>query len=145
MTPDLCLLSDTRTKWTKIHDEHNDIPITGSPLCLASALGLKRAVKMFLLEQDSIGIDLQNDVDSKDSEYGRTPLLWAARNGHEAVVKLLLATGKADVDSKDSKYGRTPLSWAAENGHEAVVKLLLATGKADVDSEHSKYRRTPLS
>ena len=29
------------------------------------------------------------DVESKDTEYGRTPLWWAARNGHEAVVKLL--------------------------------------------------------
>ena len=26
-------------------------------------------------------------------------------NGHEAVAKLLLATGKADGNSKDSKYG----------------------------------------
>jgi ankyrin repeat protein len=43
---------------------------------------------------------------------------------YEAVVKLLLATGKVDVDTKDSVYGRTPLSRAAENGHEAVVKLL---------------------
>ncbi|KAF2192361.1 ankyrin, partial [Zopfia rhizophila CBS 207.26] len=62
------------------------------------------------------------DVDSKD-EAGRTPLSWAAENGREAVVKLLLETGKVDVDSKDN-YGRTPLSWAAERGHEAVVKLL---------------------
>jgi hypothetical protein len=72
----------------KIHDKHNNIPITGSPLCMASALGLKRAVKMFLLEQDSIGVDLQNEVDSKD-EYGQTPLSWAARNGPEAVVKMV--------------------------------------------------------
>jgi len=56
----------------------------------------------------------------------------AALLGHEAVVKLLLATGKADVDSKDNE-GQTPLSWAALLGHEAVVKLLLATGKADID------------
>jgi Ankyrin repeats (3 copies) len=62
------------------------------------------------------------DLDSKDS-YGRTPLSWAARNGHEGVVKLLLGTGKVEVDSKDS-YGGTPLSWAAGNGHEGVVKLL---------------------
>lgn len=29
---------------------------------------------------------------------GRTPLLWAVKNRYEAVVKLLLDTGKADVD-----------------------------------------------
>ncbi|KAF1994409.1 hypothetical protein P154DRAFT_527092, partial [Amniculicola lignicola CBS 123094] len=32
--------------------------------------------------------DFPIDVDSKD-KYGRTPLSWAAENGHEAVVKLL--------------------------------------------------------
>jgi ankyrin repeat protein len=62
------------------------------------------------------------DVDSRDND-GQTPLSWAARNGHEAVVKLLVETGKADVDSRDN-YGQTLLSWAAGNGHEAVVKLL---------------------
>ena len=62
------------------------------------------------------------DVDSKDN-YGRTPLLNAAANGHEAVVKLLVATGKADVDSKDN-YGRTLLWYAATFRQEAMVKLL---------------------
>ena len=57
--------------------------------------------------------------DLQDS-YGRTPLSWAAERGHEAVVKLLLETGKVDVESKD-KYGQTPLSWAAVRGHDAVV------------------------
>ena len=54
--------------------------------------------------------------------HGQTPLSWAARNGHEAAMKLLREKG-AELDSKD-KNGRTPLWWAARNGHEAVVKLL---------------------
>jgi ankyrin repeat protein len=60
------------------------------------------------------GKDEHDNQDSKDS--GRTSLSWAAWNGHEAVVKLLLATDGVDPDSKDDS-GRTPLPWAAENGH----------------------------
>jgi ankyrin repeat protein len=55
--------------------------------------------------------------------YGRTPLSWAAREGRDIVIKLLIKTGKVDIDSKDDD-GRTPLYWAAFYGHEAVVKLL---------------------
>ncbi|KAL8378532.1 hypothetical protein RB599_008374 [Gaeumannomyces hyphopodioides] len=74
--------------------------------------------------------------------YGKTPLRWAAQNGHEAVVKLLFETGRVDVESKD-EYGRTPLRWAAQNGYKAVVKLLLETGKVNVDSKDNNGE-TPL-
>jgi hypothetical protein len=50
------------------------------------------------------------------------------RNGHEAVLKLLLEK-VAELESKDRSYGLTPLSYAAGNGHEAVVKLLLEKGR----------------
>jgi hypothetical protein len=56
------------------------------------------------------------------SRYGLTPLSWAAENGHERIVKQLLAKDDVDRGLKDSQYGRTPLSWAAENGHERIVK-----------------------
>ena len=35
------------------------------------------------------------DVDSKDKDYGRTPLSWAAEDGHEAVVQLLELASKS--------------------------------------------------
>jgi ankyrin repeat protein len=96
----------------------------------------------FGLREAMIGL-LKNGhhPDSKDT-YGRTPLLWAAANGHEAVVKLLVEKG-AELECKDKNYGQTPLSWAAANGHEAVVKLLVEKG-AELECK-DKYGRTPLS
>ncbi|PQE27704.1 NB-ARC and Ankyrin domain protein [Rutstroemia sp. NJR-2017a WRK4] len=42
-------------------------------------------------------------LDTKDKN-GQTLLLWAVRNGRDAVVKLLLEKG-TDIESKDSEYG----------------------------------------
>ncbi|KAI9783263.1 MAG: hypothetical protein M1839_004103 [Geoglossum umbratile] len=103
----------------------------------AAYFGLTDIIKL-LFESPEVG------VDSKGT-YCRTLLSWAAMNGHEAVVKLLLATEKVGEDPMDSEYGRTPLSWAAMNGHEAVVRLLLATEKVDMNSKDSWSGRTPLS
>ncbi|KAH7175984.1 ankyrin repeat-containing domain protein, partial [Dactylonectria macrodidyma] len=63
------------------------------------------------------------DLETKDTIFSKTPLLWATEKGHEAVVKLLLEKG-ANTESKD-KDGQTPLLYTAGNGREAVVKLLL--------------------
>ncbi|TPX14029.1 uncharacterized protein E0L32_000423 [Thyridium curvatum] len=80
------------------------------------------------------------NIDAEDAS-GRTPLSWAAENGHEAVIKLLLEKDAA-VDIAD-EYGRTPLSWAVRNGHEAVVNLLLE--KDAVVNITDPIGRTPLS
>src|SRR5205823_9323161 len=69
------------------------------------------------------------------SQYGQTALLWAAGNGYDEVVNILIAKDGIDPDLKDSQYGRTSLSWAAESGNEAIIKLLLETGEVDVDSK----------
>jgi Ankyrin repeats (many copies) len=45
---------------------------------------------------------------------------WAADQGHEAVVRLLLEKD-AELDSKSSD-GQTPVSWAMERGYDAVVR-----------------------
>ncbi|KKO97783.1 hypothetical protein THAR02_10115 [Trichoderma harzianum] len=61
-----------------------------------------------------------------------TPLSLSARNGHEAIVELLLEIG-ADPESRNVD-GQTALMHAARNGHEAIVRLLLMH-EADLDSK----------
>lgn len=65
-------------------------------------------------------------------EYCWTPLQLAARGGHVAKVKDLLAsTPSAINDPPRGYYGQTALQAACIYGHEDVVRLLLAAG-ADV-------------
>jgi ankyrin repeat domain-containing protein 50 len=73
----------------------------------------------------------------------RTGLHWAAGNGHEAVVGLLLERADVEADSRN-KNGQTPLSCAAERGHEAVVKLLVERADVEADSK-DRFNRTPMS
>ncbi len=64
------------------------------------------------------------------------PLLWAAKKGHDVVVKLLLKTEKVDIDLKSSTSW-TPLLWAVKKGYDVVIKLLLETVKVDIDLKSS--------
>ena len=68
-------------------------------------------------------------------KYGRTALIWAARNGHEGVCDLLITRGcKADMQSNN---GMTALICAAAYGHEGVCDLLITRGcKADMQDNY---------
>ncbi|RYP56590.1 hypothetical protein DL769_009901 [Monosporascus sp. CRB-8-3] len=85
-------------------------------------------------------------MDTEDKN-GQTPLPYAAKKGHESIVKLLL---ESDVNSGTTgKYntGRTPPSYAAGE-HTAIVKLLLNAGRVDVNSKAAgefNAGPTPLS
>lgn len=87
-------------------------------------------------------INNQIDLDATDSD-NRSPLSYAAENGHAGIATLLLATGRVNPDLPD-RLGRTPLSWAAENGHDVVAKLLLEVD-VRVNSQDAILHYTPLS
>jgi len=61
------------------------------------------------------------NVNKQDKE-GYTPLMRAAFNSHDEIVKLLLAKG-ADPKLKEKK-GKTALDLAEENKCTAVVEIL---------------------
>ena len=58
----------------------------------------------------------------------KTPLHYAAAEGRQEVVELLIARG-ADLDAKDN-VGRTPLGMAALEGKRDVAELLITKGAA---------------
>lgn len=86
-------------------------------------------------------LDRGADIDSKDKVYGQTPLLWAAEDGHEAVVRQLLDRGAAMQAMNNIK--RTPLSCAVRNGHDRVLLMLLANDNNPDSKDH--YGSTSLS
>jgi uncharacterized protein len=65
------------------------------------------------------------DVNGID-EHGNTPLIEAARFGHDEVVTALLIA-KADTKLKNDE-GKTALMLAAEGGHDQTVRVLTQAG-----------------
>jgi ankyrin repeat protein len=59
-------------------------------------------------------------------ETGSTPLLEAARYGHDDICRILIAAG-ANLKSKD-KDGKTALQLAIQGDHDEVVRVLKQAG-----------------
>ena len=102
---------------------------------LHAAMVADKAVVRHLLMEDA-------NPNTKNA-LGMTPLSWAARNGNEAIAKLLLEKGGVDLNSRDNN-GQTPLSWAARNGNKTIAELLLNKDGVDLNSEDNN-EQTPLS
>ncbi|KAM0708162.1 hypothetical protein Q7P35_004812 [Cladosporium inversicolor] len=79
------------------------------------------------------------DVNFLDGN-GCTPLLEAARHGHESIVTILLEQRGIDVHRRDSR-GSTALMWAQRQGHTNIVNQLEAylsseSGKRGKEDRH---------
>ena len=102
-------------------------------LHIASRYNLVRALDSILSQ--SVNVNLKN-------RRGRTPLLIAAKRGHEKIVNMLLKRNDVEADSRD-RYGQSPLSYAAEGGLEKIVELLLKRNEVEADSR-DRYGQSPL-
>ena len=89
-------------------------------LCQASANGCIRVVRNLI----EMGVDPKKAVSGR---HVMTALHWAALNGHEGVVKVLLDRG-VHPDTNWPPVWCTPFHFATSRGHGYVVKLLLDFG-----------------
>jgi len=81
------------------------------------------------------------DINQTDCT-GSAPLVWAALNGHEGVVRVILSRDDINPD-QCGMYGRTPLWCAAFYGYVGVVKMLLERDDIAPDTPDGN-NRTPL-
>ena len=66
----------------------------------------------------------ESGLNNRD-RYGWTPFMWACKNGHKDVVKLLLDySERIDLNARNV-FGTTAFMQAWYNGHKDVVKLIL--------------------
>lgn len=91
---------------------------TPAPLMVAVKEGKPDVVKALLSAGDV-------NVNITDGQ-GNTPLIEAARFGHNEIVRTLIARGAA-LEGKNLS-GDTALSLATTNGHDEVVKVLKEAG-----------------
>ena len=63
------------------------------------------------------------------NERGSTPLLEAARFGHDDICRVLIAAG-ANLKAKDNE-GKTALMLAVQNNHDDVVRVLKEAGEIE--------------
>src|SRR5436190_617676 len=106
-----------------------------SPLADAAEKSDRPTIRILLKQHADLNAP---QVDGKE-KHGQTALMWAAAEGHTAVVELLLKAG-ADFRTSLADSGFTPLFFAVREGRTEVARALLKAG-ADVN-ETMQPRKT---
>jgi ankyrin repeat protein len=76
-----------------------------------------------------------NTIHSKNL-YGDTILLWASREGHLELVRLILENG-GDINFQNEVTGETALINSSKAGHFEIVKFLIKNG-ANINAKDNK-------
>ena len=82
----------------------------------------ERAERRVLVE---MFLEFGADIDALDEEYRSTPMGWAARQGQEDVVELLLERG---ADPNGGEAWARPLAWAQRRGRGGIARRLKRAG-----------------
>jgi hypothetical protein len=82
--------------------------------------------------------------ESNNDDTSSNTLQLAAEEGNEAIVNLLLNSGRFDIDARDSRE-RTAVYAAMSRGHESIVELLLEHKAKPLSPEESRIAEQELA
>ena len=82
-------------------------------------------------------------VNSKEDTKGGTPLHWAASEGQDKIVRLLLDDERVDINAK-AKDGETPLNLAAGKNHKDIVRMLLSNRRLTTPNDVDHLGEAPV-
>lgn len=104
-----------------------------TPLCIASTTGNVAIVRALL--------EAKADTELQSNEQRWTPLFFAAHDGQEQIVQLLLEHG---ASAKENKFGLTPRMVATQKGYNEVADLLLKPAPTEAFTPSSENQRKML-
>lgn len=100
-----------------------------------------------ILSSGLVNVDCNDENLKPWAQIGpRTPLIYASREGHADIVRLLIQAG-ADVNQEgpdNSEFEESPLMVAANYNYFQVVKLLIEAGAEPDKVDQYTYGKTPL-
>ncbi|XP_046573610.1 26S proteasome non-ATPase regulatory subunit 10-like [Haliotis rubra] len=72
------------------------------------------------------------DINSRDGNHGKTPLMVAAQEGHCRIVYCLKGVSMTQVDNN----GKNFLHWACKGGHVGMVECVLPQYDIDINNKN---------
>ncbi|KAI9774141.1 MAG: hypothetical protein M1840_005234 [Geoglossum simile] len=87
-------------------------------------------------------LDWGAELECKDDQFGRTPLIWAVTTGREDIATFLLRSN-AVIEARDEVQDWTPLTWAVWWGNELIMHQLISRGASPTATD-KLWKRTPL-
>ena len=121
------------------HSYNSSLNSSAAALMTAASLGYEKITKLLVEHGAHVDAQYQNLSDPyslDDTELSGTALFYAAMNGHDGVVKILI-DARADVNIANG-YGDTPLHAAVKKNHINVVSKLLECRNIQIDKLNNK-------
>ncbi|TAK74306.1 MAG: hypothetical protein EPO11_07095 [Gammaproteobacteria bacterium] len=113
-----------------------------TPILLAARYGHTKMVEYLISQRADLHATTQVVGNKHHPHHNRTPLHWAAENGHYEIISLLIKAG-AVIDSPSGGMKLQPMHLAATEGHLRCLQMLIGD-MPERANQKDAYHQSPL-